>query len=169
MKVDLKIATVVTLATLAVGLGGCGGEVKQWAPEREQKAYAMAYRQVAPQPVYNRLRWVQLPEVLPERDTADTSAPTIFPVFHLDLKNASLDEASRTLAATARYDSFCSSSIAGKKISLNRLGTVDELANEIAESAGITVQVDHSMKTVRFLPKLAPQPEFPADEVLAGS
>ncbi len=155
-------------SVLAMSLGACGGvATKDWSPDRPKTAYSVAYRKTAPPPVYNRLRWVHLPETMPERETAESTAPSIFPVFHLDLKNASLEEASQALAASARYDSYCASDLAHRKISLNRLGTLDELAQEIASSSGITVQVDHDMKTVRFLPKLAPQPEF-APEGLAG-
>src|SRR5690606_1426600 len=120
-------------------------------------AYSVSYRQTAPQPVYNRLRWVHPPEVLPARATHESTAPTIFPVFHVDLRNSTLEEAARVLAATARYESYCSSAIANRKISFNRLGTLNELAAALAASAGITVQVDHDMKTVRFLSKLIPQ------------
>lgn len=158
--------SVACMAVLLSTLSACGPALKDWAPERDKKAHAIAYRQTAPQPVYSRLRWVHLPETMPAREIPESEAPTIFPVFHLDLKNASLEEAARALAATTRYSSYCSSSLVDRKISMNRLGTLDELAHEIAATTGISVQVDHSMKTVRFLPKLIvqPEPQF-ADEL----
>ena len=137
-----------------------GSDSPAWHPDRATKAYGMAYRQLPPQPVYNRLRWVQLPEVLPARNVAETSAPSIRPIYHLDMKDATLEEVSRTLAAIPRYSSYCSSRIATRKVTINRLGTFDELVGEISSSANITVQVDDEGKTVRFLPKLAVQPEF---------
>lgn len=157
-------ARIFSLSALATGLllsSGCGPSLKEWSPERTQVGFAPVYHQVPPQPVYNRLRWVNPPSVLPARqEVASNSTPLIIPVFHLDLKNATMEEAAQVLGATARFDSYCSSSIADRKISINRLGTIDELAEEIENSAGITVQVDRESQTVRFLPKLAPQPEF---------
>jgi hypothetical protein len=166
MKRSLNhIAAGSLIAAIGLTLSACGPTVKEWSPDRQKVGYAQAYRQLPPQPVYNRLRWVYAPEVLPARETSsESSAPTIMPVFHLDLKNATLEEAARTLAATTRFSSYCSSTIADRKISINRLGTVDELAGEIAGAAGITVQIDRQSQTVRFLPKLAPQPEFTTEE-----
>lgn len=158
----VKRGTAFAVAAALLCASGCGPAMKEWSPERKRVGYGMAYRKTAPEPVYNRLRWVHLPEVLPARATGEATAPMILPVVHLDLKNATLEEASRILASTARFNSYCSSSIADRKISLNKLGTLPELAAAIEATAGITVQVDFESSTVRFLPKLAPQPEFTA-------
>jgi len=159
MKSAAKTMTIVSLLAAAVAGSGCGADLKEWAPERERVGIAPVYRQVPPQPVYNRLRWVHLPEVLPV-SSLSSSAPAILPVFHLVLKNATLEDAAHTLAAMTRFDSYCSSSLADRKITIDRLGTLDELAAEIAVAAGITVQIDRASETVRFLPKMAPVPEF---------
>jgi hypothetical protein len=78
----------------------------------------------------------------------------------MNLKNATLEEASRSLAATAQYASYCSSLIAKQKISFNQLGTLDELAEAISRQAGIRVVVDHEGQAIRFLPQEAETPRF---------
>lgn len=154
-----NVITAILAAGLLAGVGCSSSDSPEWKPDRERTGYIPAYRKHAPQPVYNRLTWVRPPSVMPARNVT-SAAPEILPVFHLDLKNASMDEAAQILAATARFSSYCSSTIADRKITINRLGTIDELAEEISSAAGITVQVDRESQTVRFLPKLAPQPEF---------
>lgn len=140
------------LATAAMLLSGCGPTAKEWQPEKDtQKVYSVAANQLAPEPVYNRQRWVYLPEPLPSRELPDSDAPEIRPVFHMQLKNTKLEEVARLLAATARYNSYCNSSIADKKISIDTLGTIDELAEAISTKANIHVTVDHNDKQVRFL------------------
>ncbi|MBN8547978.1 MAG: hypothetical protein J0M12_01545 [Deltaproteobacteria bacterium] len=158
MKTRVHTIAMACFALSVCG-AGCSSTTKEWKPDQEKKAFAPIYHQVPPQPVYNRLRYVNLPSTMPPAEIT-TNAKEILPVFHLDLKNATMEEAARALAATARFDSYCSSLIAERRISINRLGTIDELADEIETSADITVQVDRENHTVRFLSKLAPQPEF---------
>lgn len=147
--------------TLALTVAGCGGpKSPEWKPDQKRHAYAVALTQTAPEPVYNRLRWVHPPDVLPSKEIAQSGAGVIFPVVHLDLKAVSLDEASKALASTSHYSSFCASSIATKKITFSKLGTIDELAEAISKSADIRVQIDHEGQAVRFLPKPAPEPAF---------
>jgi hypothetical protein len=84
--------------------------------------------------------------------------PNLRPVFELSLNNVSLEETARVLAATARYSSFTDPSIAKDRISINNLGTIDELARIIEGKASIAVEVDHERREVRFL---APKTESP--------
>ncbi len=74
------------------------------------------------------------------------------PIYHLELAENSLKEAAAALASTARYSSYCSELIAEDVISISTLGTIEELATQIEEQAGIEVVVDHENKEVRFLP-----------------
>ncbi|MBX7144678.1 MAG: hypothetical protein K1X79_09530 [Oligoflexia bacterium] len=152
---------IVSCALLALSLSACSGAHSlEWKPDQKRHAYAVSLSQTAPEPVYNRLRWVHAPDVMPARDLADSGAGVIFPVVHLDLKAVSLDEAAKALASTSHYSSFCASSIAGRKLTISKLGTIDELAVAIGKSADIRVQVDHEGRAVRFLPKPAPEPAF---------
>jgi hypothetical protein len=145
---------------------GCGG-VKDYQPiPKEDGLYMPSVRTVGAEPVYARTRWVRPPEVLPQRESyqaAETSlrgSPSLRPVFELSLKNTSLEETARVLAATARYSSYTAPSIANEKISITNLGTIDELARIIESKARVQVVVDHENREVRFLAAQAEQPRF---------
>jgi hypothetical protein len=137
-----------TLLAASVLASGCSS---QKAPTPTGKAYSVAFRQLPPQPVYNRVGFAHLPEVVPSRELPHSNAGNVEPVVHLELKNATLEEASEVLAAVSRYTTFCSSTIASQRISLNTLGTLQELADQISSEAGIKVVVDHDNRQVRFL------------------
>jgi hypothetical protein len=64
------------------------------------------------------------------------------------------------LAATARYSSFTSPSIAADKISVKNIGTIDELARIIESKARVQVVVDHENRDVRFLAVHTEQPRL---------
>jgi hypothetical protein len=81
-------------------------------------------------------------------------------VFQLSLKNTTLEETARVLAATARYSSYTAPSIAKEKISVTNLGTIDELARIIESKARVQVVVDHENREVRFLAAHAEQPRL---------
>jgi len=117
--------------------------------------------------VYARTRWVRPPDNLPMRDRPGAAeepavqvAPRIRSVFHLSLKNSTLEETARVLAATSRYSSYTAPSIASEKISVDNLGTIDELARIIESKAHIQVVVDHQNKEVRFLAGHAEPPRL---------
>jgi hypothetical protein len=154
------------LPVMLVLIAGCYSAPKEYEPyEKEQAVFLPRNRQHAPEPVYSRTRWVLLPEVLPEREMPGTESrqasvggPALRPVFHLEIKNASLEETARVLAALSRYSSYTAPSIATKKFSIENLGTIDELGELIARKAAIQVVVDHENKEVKFL---APGSEDP--------
>jgi hypothetical protein len=79
------------------------------------------------------------------------TSPRLRSVFHLSLKNSTLEETARVLAATSRYSSYTAPSISAEKISVDNLGTIDELAKIIESKAHIQVVIDHQNKEVRFL------------------
>ena len=144
-------------AALAL-LSGCAAKmtVKE---EKLPRVYKISTRRLPPQPTYNRLRWVNL-ESLPSRDITTDAAPMLSPVIQFEARNTNLEEAAKMLAATAQYSSFCASTIATQKITLNRLGTIDELGEAISHQAGIKVVVDHEGRSVRFFPQQAENPKF---------
>lgn len=160
----MKRAGAVVCALFVLG---CYPGQKAYDPHAGKRSVFLAsVRQTAPEPVYNRLRWVHPPESLPDRDVrgaeaeAFQSAPPIRPVYHMTLKNASLLDASRVLAATARYEAFCAPSISEQKISIDNLGTIDELGSRISSLADINVVVDHDGRTVRFLAPEVTEPRL---------
>jgi len=110
---------------------------------------------------------VQTPDVLPQRELPGGDArvgpnvgPAIRPVFHFAIKDATLEETARVLAALARYSSFTAPSIAKRQFSSENLGTIDELAQIIGRKAQIEVIVDHENKEVRFLAPSSEEPQL---------
>ena len=140
--------SIACAALVACAVSGCSSSS---TPDIAPKTYKVAFRQVPPQPVYNRVSFVPLPEPMPSRELPASTAGRISPMVHLDLKNATLEEASSVLAAVSRYSSFTSSSIAKQRITLNMLGTIEELGERISNEAGIKVVIDHDTRQVRFL------------------
>jgi len=147
------------MTILSLSFAGCAG-VKEYEPNEKGKRtlFMPVVRSEAPEPVYARTRWVHPPDNLPNRDRPGAveelplqTAPRLRSVFHLSLKNSTLEETARVLAATSRYSSYTAPSIAAEKVSVDNLGTIDELARIIESKAHIQVVVDHQNKEVRFL------------------
>ncbi len=145
-KMNLHFSAMMALCSL---LGACGPTTQEWTPAKKPKAYLVSYRQTAPQPTYNRLTWVNSPDVLPSKELPQRPGERIMPIFHLELKNTPVDEAALVIAGTSRYTSTCSSSDCKHKVSLNTLGTTDELAEELAKKSGMHVIVDHDNGEIR--------------------
>lgn len=141
-------------------MAGCSSGPQYYFEEATPRVNRIARQQLPDDPVYNRLRWVHLPHTLPlEKPRVSEQRARLAPVYHLELLDNSLKQASVALASTARYTSHCSDLIADDTITLNALGTIDELASLIGEQAGIEVVVDHEHEEVRFLPLNAEQAE----------
>lgn len=137
---------------------GCSSSKPPLDPYKERKFFGVAMRQLPPEPVYNRLRLAHLPSPLPVKFREIRSDSVIMPVFHYQVKQATLEEAARVLANTSRYTSYCSSVIADRKMDIETLGTIDEIGEFIGKKAGIKVVVDHANKEVRFLANAAVEP-----------
>lgn len=153
-SISFKATQLLALPLLALlSLMGCHSTPKP-LPE---KSFSVAYKKFAPEAVYNRIRYAHLPEVIPNggsysaKHNSETEAPMLMPVASLELKDATLEEASKALAQFSDYRSYCSSLIADRKISLVRVGTLDELAQAISDLAHIKVVVDHNNRSISFL------------------
>lgn len=144
------VKKLFSLATFSLLLTGCSTKV---APDSERKVFGVTVRRHDPQPVYKRTRMVYLPAPIPVAQNYKSIPPLMLPVIHFELTDASLEEAAKILGQTARYSSYCASTIAEKRITLTALGTVDELAHKIAKIAKIETVVDHHNREVRFLAK----------------
>lgn len=140
-------------------LSACAG-LKPYEPvdASRRTLFLPSVRTAAPEPVYARTRWVRAADVVPAREQYGATdqgklgeSPKLRSVFLLSLKNSSLEETARVLAAMARYSSFTAPSISSQKISVENVGTIDELARIIEGKARINVVVDHENKEVRFL------------------
>lgn len=149
-----KFVNITKLSAVAIlASGALLGCEKPVAPPPEP-TYRVAMRQLPPKPTYHRLRWVQLPETMPyNADQLGDEVPAISPIISIDLNDSTLEEAARVLAATGRYSSYCAGAIAKQKISIKAVGTLDEIAAEIAKRAHIDTSIDHENHEVRFLAK----------------
>ncbi len=155
----IKVMRVLVSALLITStLSGCGLP-KDYQPTDSTKRtiFMPAVRTSGPEPVYSRTRWVLPPETLPSREEGANlaargeSGESLRPVFQLKLKDTTLEESARVLAAMARYSSYTAPSISKIKISAQNLGTIDELARIIESKAKVNVVVDHANREVRFL------------------
>jgi len=134
---------------LALLFAGCG-PLPPSIPK--EPIYRSAIRQLPPKATYHRLRWAHLPDLKPLHVSAPRDeVPSVLPILNLDVKDVTLEEAGRVLAATTRYATYCTSSIAKRKISLNAVGTIDELAAQLGKQAQVHSYVDHDNREIRFL------------------
>jgi hypothetical protein len=151
---------VLLLPLLALILTGCGSSEPLEPPA---KTYRVSDRQLPPDPTYNRLRWVHLPETHPTRDLhpiSHSSRPKLLPIVHFSIENKPLCEAAAMLAALGRYSSYCSSLVKDRTITLKALGTIIELAERIEAEHPVQVIIDHDHRQVRFLAKQGSQERF---------
>ncbi|MCB0353697.1 MAG: hypothetical protein KDD64_09240 [Bdellovibrionales bacterium] len=149
-----SLISAILLSLSLVASSGCS--TADTESKKVPRVNRIAHSQLPPAPTYNRLRWVHAPETLPVRELQYQTAgidqrPLLLPVIHFEIQDKSLREASQVLAAATRYGVYCSSLVAERKVTLNSLGTVDELAAEISQQTETRVVVDHSNKEIRVL------------------
>lgn len=159
IRLNVSILKCLGFVASAGILAGCSKTSLPPSNESD-KIYKISTHQLPPEPTYNRLRWVHLPDVVPGRELESNKAPLLKPVFQFEVKNTPLHQAAKILASTARYESYCAASVSDMKITLKRLGTIDELAEAIEQEAGIRVVVDHDSREVRFLAQQAESARF---------
>lgn len=156
---ETRLKRIAILALLAGGLSSAGGLSAGCGPviqkKHDRENFFFPVSKYEPDPVYNRIMPVYLPNPLPRENKEVESAPRIFPVIQFEVKGATLEEAAMILAHSTRYQSYCASSIAQRRVTFAGLGTVDELAQRIADAAKIDAVVDHENREVRFLSKAA--------------
>ena len=137
----------ILVVTLFLFPLGCGGKKIEPKPEKQ---YGVSYSKLPPPPVYNRLRWGHPPAPIPPDPNITTGLPAVYPIVNLDVKNTSLEEVGMILAAVTHYSSFTSSEIANRQITVNLVGTLEEISTLIANSAHIEVSIDHERREIRF-------------------
>jgi len=73
------------------------------------------------------------------------------PVMQFNVDKKSLVEVAQLLADSYRYGYYCSPIVADRQISLRAIGTLDELAAQVAELGQVRVTVDHENRELRIL------------------
>lgn len=143
-------------ACISTGLNGCGPTSAQWKPDPQKKVVAqVSFRQLPPEPVYARQRFVQLPEPLPAMGPVPggRTAPIVTPILHLTLNDARLDDALNSLAKVGNFSAFSSPSVEGRRVTVNRIGTMEELVSELTTQTGASITIDNRRRELRaFLP-----------------
>lgn len=134
----------VLLVLCVILLGGCTSSVH--SPE-----YLTSVTQVPPQPVYNRIFLARPPEVLPYRKKHKSISVKENPVFQLDVSNETVESVIKTLASASRFRGYTSATIADSKVSLQAVGTIDELADALSKAANIHISVDHANRELRAI------------------
>ncbi|RMG44031.1 MAG: hypothetical protein D6719_02615 [Candidatus Dadabacteria bacterium] len=162
----MKQARFILLLGTLMLVFGCSTTIgKKYQEPKKRKVFRVASSQLPPEPVYNRLRWAHLPDPAPAR-VVYTSAPKIDPIMQLKLNNATLEQAANSLARAMRYRSYVAGTIANQRITINTLGTLDELGAALAKKANVHLVIDHKNKEIRVLKNKAVKPEYFSKEAV---
>ncbi len=158
------------LIIIGVLVAGCMGGPKAYESHKGRTTFFYPVRQLPPEPVYNPLRWVYLPDPLPEESPILTQTNYISklgdlynpeePIINVSLKNASIEEVAISIAEAAKYRSYTSGFFADKKISFASSGTIDSVTQQLADQEEINAYVDHANREIRFLSRAAVKPRF---------
>lgn len=119
-----------------------------------ESTHPTSNRKYAPEPIYSRVTMARPPETHPASVSIQKGDAKFFQILHFQIRNQSLEETAKLLAGTSRYHSYCAASIADQKITIDTIGTIDEIGEKIAAQMGIDVTIDHVNKEVRFLRKV---------------
>lgn len=111
--------------------------------------YPVAYRQLAPQPVYSRVTWSHLPGPIPPK--VRDNAPLLMPEVSFEMHRTNLDEAIQALAQTIGYTWSYPANVAKKKVSINMVAPVDEILREIENQTKVKAVLDHESRTLRIV------------------
>ena len=121
--------------------------------------YSVSTRQIAPPPVYNPVRWVRPGQISADRNlTVKKKTTMILPHIHYKVEDVTYSQAALILAGTAAYKSYVPSTLQEKRISLEMIGDIEEIANEISLKENIKVIVDHRTRSVSCLLYTSPSP-----------
>ncbi|MBL7663141.1 hypothetical protein JNK13_10365 [bacterium] len=125
--------------------------------EIKEQSYPYAFRQLPPEPVYNRLRWSQTPQ--PTEGYAEhKDSPYLRPVIAADLKKSSLSEAVEAIAQTLGYRAFYPNDIAKRRVSIRQDGSIEMITSEIEKQANVSIELSHNDKIVRVVDReITPQ------------
>ena len=138
MRSGLIIALLVVFA-------GCGPET----PPRPVEYYDTAFRQLPPEPVYNRVTWSQLPSPYPL--PSQRKSPYLSKVIAFDFQGSTVEEAVQSIARKLGYRWEYPQSVARRPISFEFRGTVDEALVQLGRQAGVSARIDHANRAVRVI------------------
>ncbi len=153
MRVPLAYMRRICIAILVLQFAACSSSSE---PVVRTEYYPTAFRQNAPEPVYSRLTWSHLPQ--PVQKKAANDAPYLMPKLAFELPNSNLEETLQALAQTIGYRWSYPSELGDRRVSVKRVGTVEEILSEIGRQAGVETELDHEQRLVRaFDRSMAPR------------
>lgn len=155
---------ILVLAAVLFAAAGCAPPPGP-AP-RKVEYYYPAFRQVAPEPVYSRLTWSNLPQ--PVMDPPREKGPYLSPVIAFNLGDSTLQEAIEAISQTIGYQWSFPPEAAKRHVRVKMKGSVGEILSEISRQAEVEAQIDHQSRIVRVFdrattPQLPPASESGSD------
>ena len=155
-------SVILSLSTLLL-LSGCTSSSSTEAKKLVRvEYYDVAYRQFAPDPVYSRLMWSQLPQ--PIRTKSRETAPLLMPSVSFEFPRSNLQEAVEAVAQSIGYNWSYPKGIGGRPVALRMTGTIEEVLQEIGRQTRVVAVLDHENRVLRVLestPASPIEPELP--------
>ena len=145
----------LTAVVVTTGLSSCSSK----KPLYKIEYYKPSYRQSAPDPIYSRLMWSQVPEPVKPRTKSD--APLILPELFVELKDVNVDEAVEAVAQTMGYGWENSGAGSSGRISVHIEGTIEEIISEIGRKSNLSFNLDHERRMIKLADRKT-QPTLPA-------
>lgn len=160
-----KLLQSVALGGLVISISACGPQLKEWEPyKNDQVTFGYSRQQLPPEPVYRMARWVEPPEVLPSKQAPASSMQMLNPIIEVDVKRVPLRELGKIISSLNGYSVYTASNIAERRVSVRKLGTIDEIVEDVSVSLGIKAVVDHQNRSITFINALRVSPEFYSSE-----
>lgn len=147
----LRKFPIAAVGILGITLTGCANMLATQKVERT--TFFHPVRQVAPEPIYNRITMVRPPDTLPFMPIGVRQPYVNRDVRNVGIQadNVPLEEAAEMIASAMGYKHYCSSLIAKRKVSIKQNGTIEQLAADLSTKEQIEVVIDHDAREIRFL------------------
>ena len=138
-----KLGAVICFALVCTA---CSSNTK---PQPRVEYYTPAFRQIAPEPVYSRLTWSQVPQPISEK--ARDIAPLIDPVLSFELPHSTLREALEALSQALGYRAQYPKGMEHRAISLKVVGTAEEILGKIEKQAHVKTVLNHQQRLIQVV------------------
>ena len=145
LKTQLGIWTALGLASFSLLSCSSTRDLREIEPTYEY--YYPAQKQLPAEAVYSRVTWNYLPE--PIKLQSNQKAPYLQPVISFEMPDSTLAEAIAALAQTLGYGFDYPKALGSRKISLNLVGTPEQILAEINRQAGVQGELDIKRRFVQ--------------------
>lgn len=135
---------------LALVLVGCGSGKKEYRP------LPPVSFQSPLEPPYVTVREGRPPYPVPRSEKARLKL-TDKVILNVISKNKYLEEAAADLGSQAGYRVYVATTVSRRRVNVDKAGTLDDLAVELARAAKCKVSVDHLAREIRFVSGTMPR------------